>query len=1056
MPKYKLDKESGSPFIGIFAKMDEIAEKHPSATNTIAALNSIKAEILPLAKNEAVLKMDRLNDHIDSILLGLKCLDIDLSALDKLVAREKNQEIPGAVSEVKEDSKILNDRVSSFKEDASRAIGVAEGPSFWRKYAPGWAKKVVRPRWAKRRDAALEAGDLYYKNKDYKSASEEYTKAIVEDPTNPYSYAKRAQAYHANGYAYHANGYSFNFKATIKDYETAISLGLKTKEAYFELGDSYEKFGYLDKAITAFNNAEKLGMASSLLYYTRGNAYLEFGKPTEAIADFSKAEEKGMVNKCLLYYGRGQAYCGLGQHEKAIADFTKAKSMGMTEPELNKFHGYAYLALGKYNEAAADLGGDFKAGLEAHAKGKYKDAVAAYEKFSSYIQGDNIALSVDGEDIALQALLDSAKAKKKPSVVVNIEEKKEENEAGQKKGEESKPQEKPKKSDYGFWYSPEVKSGTLDEQLLAYAKSMDEKSGGFSGITVTDAKAKKYLDEAKSLMEEHGLLDANSETIGMTKEQVLILLTLMPLVMRGKEQVDKFFSKIEGKDVLGVANYIYDEKTGKSQFALENVSAKSQKLYADLSATNFKRAESMATSQQPVINKEESSSTELATLANDAKFIVANSVLNLVDMGAATPDLKPIGGYNNAEGGYDTDQMLRDAGAKVVPIEAPALTSDESAAIKSYNAAMGILEMAEVGSKSVEAAKQKFKGRSDLDFTIKVDAAGLKSSLAEMGLLDTEGAITKAGADYLAEIGIDKPRKQKAVLAAINEGRVTDEAVRYMVARKLQDDLVMLKILGKNNADDPQDQTITGLFQLNDDMPEFAKAFLKDLNSTFFERILDACSKEKAKEFTEKDFLSLGLSRESNDGPYTYAGWIADTVSKIEASPQIKAFATPLEAIAYEYANGRTEFLDALVSLHADPAVNSNSLAMPEFIATFSELANNPTQGEQVTAKNVGQLLTLFSMPAQEKSAGSDASSITQPAKEQPPGGVQAVEFTTGVAWLDNAYKASNEAQGLFNSLDAPMQEQVFNHIKQRANSYKEQNIVDIIQAVIDIYSQGQ
>jgi hypothetical protein len=129
---------------------------------------------------------------------------------------------------------------------------------------------------------------------------------------------------------------------------------------------------------------------------------------------------------------------------------------------------------------------------------------------------------------------------------------------------------------------------------------------------------------------------------------------------------------------------------------------------------------------------------------------------------------------------------------------------------------------------------------------------------------------------------------------------------------------------------------------------------------------------------------------------------------------------------------------------------------MPEFIATFSELANNPTQGEQVTAKNVGQLLTLFSMPAQEKSAGSDASSITQPAKEQPPGGVQAVEFTTGVAWLDNAYKASNEAQGLFNSLDAPMQEQVFNHIKQRANSYKEQNIVDIIQAVIDIYSQGQ
>ena len=80
------------------------------------------------------------------------------------------------------------------------------------------------------------------------------------------------------------------FKKAIKDFSTAIEMGINNPEVYFNRGMSYLYLGEFEKAVADFNKAIELGHQIVWLVYTRrAEAKIKLGRSDEAIEDLDKA-----------------------------------------------------------------------------------------------------------------------------------------------------------------------------------------------------------------------------------------------------------------------------------------------------------------------------------------------------------------------------------------------------------------------------------------------------------------------------------------------------------------------------------------------------------------------------------------------------------------------------------------------------------------------------------------------------------------------------------------------------------------------------------------------
>jgi tetratricopeptide (TPR) repeat protein len=88
-------------------------------------------------------------------------------------------------------------------------------------------------------------------------------------------------------------------------------------------GNSYNKTGQTDRAITDFSQAIQLNPSSSVAYNNRGNALKTKGRYDEALTDFSRALALAPMNT-MIYNNRANTYKAMGKYDQAVVELDKA------------------------------------------------------------------------------------------------------------------------------------------------------------------------------------------------------------------------------------------------------------------------------------------------------------------------------------------------------------------------------------------------------------------------------------------------------------------------------------------------------------------------------------------------------------------------------------------------------------------------------------------------------------------------------------------------------------------------------------------------------------
>lgn len=159
-------------------------------------------------------------------------------------------------------------------------------------------------------------GKVYLLKKDYKTAIQYTSKALLDNPKDASIYDQRAIANIELG----------NFITAINDENVAIEIS-PTKQMY---------------------------------YTNRGFAKLKQKQYDEAIKDFSSSIDLEPNQKA--YADRGLAYSLLNQHQKAITDYTKSLEINPEDAEVLYYRGISYEAMKKKLEACNDLNKSKKLG----------------------------------------------------------------------------------------------------------------------------------------------------------------------------------------------------------------------------------------------------------------------------------------------------------------------------------------------------------------------------------------------------------------------------------------------------------------------------------------------------------------------------------------------------------------------------------------------------------------------------------------------------------------------------------------------------------------------
>lgn len=149
----------------------------------------------------------------------------------------------------------------------------------------------------------LVRGDLHVVRKEYDKAVHEYTLSILKYPKEHKAYLRRADIYNLLGkkkfaiddyYDFLSKFENQSFIETITTYKKLIELdvffGLERTHIYYsKMGDTCIKFGSIDSAINAYDNAIQVKPDEAIAHINRGNAFLSKGNLYRAVEDYQRA-----------------------------------------------------------------------------------------------------------------------------------------------------------------------------------------------------------------------------------------------------------------------------------------------------------------------------------------------------------------------------------------------------------------------------------------------------------------------------------------------------------------------------------------------------------------------------------------------------------------------------------------------------------------------------------------------------------------------------------------------------------------------------------------------
>lgn len=135
-----------------------------------------------------------------------------------------------------------------------------------------------------------------------------------------YSGVDLAAAYSNRGIAYSSLG---EYGRAIEDYDEALRIDPKHRNAYNNRGVSYDNLGDYHQAIKNFDEALRIDPGYAVVYNNRGNSYDDLGEYRRAILDYDKAL-RIKPDYPAAYQNRGVSYESLGQYDRAVSDWEMA------------------------------------------------------------------------------------------------------------------------------------------------------------------------------------------------------------------------------------------------------------------------------------------------------------------------------------------------------------------------------------------------------------------------------------------------------------------------------------------------------------------------------------------------------------------------------------------------------------------------------------------------------------------------------------------------------------------------------------------------------------
>ncbi|MEI8374587.1 MAG: tetratricopeptide repeat protein [Planctomycetota bacterium] len=177
--------------------------------------------------------------------------------------------------------------------------------------------------------------------------------SLVQTPDRP----KNGEAFLERGTQTLSNQ---DFVAAIPDLEQAAKFMPREAKVFSRLGAAWSGQKRWDKAVESYTTAIEIE-PHPLDYEARGRAYRALRSLDNAIADFRQSVELNPKN-AQAYAELGDAYLDKENPVSAIPELSKAVQICRTDPKANfrefsacHLRAYAYLKLGKIDDAAADL-----------------------------------------------------------------------------------------------------------------------------------------------------------------------------------------------------------------------------------------------------------------------------------------------------------------------------------------------------------------------------------------------------------------------------------------------------------------------------------------------------------------------------------------------------------------------------------------------------------------------------------------------------------------------------------------------------------------------------
>ena len=181
-----------------------------------------------------------------------------------------------------------------------------------------------------------------------------------------------------------------DYKLAVEELENLLENGFKKREVYRLLGESLERTGNVDQAITCFEEYYDKFKFHSEDYGVLSNLFLKKGDYMRALNCIEKALHKDYSNAHYLNT-KGLALSGMGNWEMAIQEFSAALHHLPQFVEAYRNRGYAKLKKGQTEEAKADLDIALQADSSSpynhyylakyfEKKWQYAEALEQYEK----------------------------------------------------------------------------------------------------------------------------------------------------------------------------------------------------------------------------------------------------------------------------------------------------------------------------------------------------------------------------------------------------------------------------------------------------------------------------------------------------------------------------------------------------------------------------------------------------------------------------------------------------------------------------------------------------